>query len=659
MGDRSMAGIWQRILQWARSPIRVILLVGLIIAVWLGNDYGATFDEGRNANKGAAALRAYAGSKDYFELDALPDHGPIYFMLFNITAKAIHSLAPSWPEADGHHFTHSLMFLLTVYCFYRLSLRFMGQRPAWMATILFATQPLLFGNGFINQKDTPFMALFIASLVSGLAAADRLHGRTQPSPGAFLPALLADLRDAAAGIRAGWTGLSRRRKGVLAGILLLLGLLMLDLLWIGILRGLGESVLAAVYHGTAPPPLQRIFDSVATDAYKTPLEAYLAKFEAFYTEVRLPLLFLLPLVGLVVASRFLPGLGQIWGFSRTIVAEPMLWTSAFLLGATVCVRQLGVFVGGLVSLFFLYRTRLKSAFPLVLYWATGAAVTYATWPYLWPNPIRRFMESLFFAAQFPPHHTFFEGRWMSSRIAPWYYFPKLAAIELTEPAVVLLLLGAAAALWRLRRNRALWFPYSLLALWVGVPFAGLVFFDMTAYGNIRHLLFALPALLILAGIGLEAILQRLHRRWAEWLLLAVAVLPGVWALIWLHPYEYIYMNSLVGGVSGAYGEYELDRQCISLREAIEEVNRMAAPGATVMVMGQISAVVPYARLDLRLVDDREPFRSADYVLSCYWQSTIDLGPEGFDSIYKVRRGEAVLTELWRRQPVAPAPSAEP
>ena len=655
-----MAGIAQRMLQWVRSPIRVILLVGLIFAIWLGNDYGATFDEGRNANKGAAALRAYSGSKDYFELDALPDHGPIYFMFFNITAKVIHSLVPTWPEADGRHFTHSLMFLLAVYCFHRLSLRFMGQRAAWMATILFATQPLLFGNGFINQKDTPFMALFIASLVSGLAAVDRLHARGQPSLGTFLPALLADLRDAVARIRTGWTGLSRRRRVLLAGILLLLGLLMLDLLWIGILRRLGDSMLASIYRGAAPPPLQRLFDSIATDAYKTPLEAYLAKFEAFYAEVRLPLLVLLPLVGLVIASRFLPGLGEIWGFNRTIAAEPMLWLTALLLGATVGVRQLGVFVGGLVSLYSLYRMRLKAAFPLVLYWTAGAAVTYVTWPYLWANPIRRFMESLFFAAQFPPHHTFFEGRWMSSRIAPWYYFPKLAAIELTEPAILLLLIGSAAALWRLRRNQASWFLYSLLALWVGVPFAGLVFFDMTAYGNIRHLLFTLPALLIMAGIGLEAVLQRLRRRWAEWLFLAAVALPGIWALIWLHPYEYIYMNSLVGGVSGAYGRYELDRQCISLRGAIEEVNQIAAPGATVMVLGQISAVVPYARPDLRLIDDREPFRSADYVLSCYWQSTIDLGPEGFESIYKVRRGEAVLAELWRRlAAVAPIPTAEP
>jgi hypothetical protein len=76
-------------------------------------------------------------------------------------------------------------------------------------------------------------------------------------------------------------------------------------------------------------------------------------------------------------------------------------------------------------------------------------------------------------------------------------------------------------------------------------------------------------------------------------------------------------------------------------------------------MGQISAVVPYARPDIRLIDDREPFRSADYVLSCYWQSTIDLGPEGFESFYRVQRGEAVLTNLWRRLPLAATPSAEP
>jgi len=78
-----------------------------------------------------------------------------------------------------------------------------------------------------------------------------------------------------------------------------------------------------------------------------------------------------------------------------------------------------------------------------------------------------------------------------------------------------------------------------------------------------------------------------------------------------------------------------------------------------MVMRQISSVVPYARPDLRLIDDREPLRSAEYILSCTWHAVGDLRPEGFERIYDVRRGEAVLSSLWQRLPLAPAPSAEP
>jgi hypothetical protein len=622
----------------------------LVVGLFLGNDYGVTFDEERNATKGAAALRTYAGSREYFQLDALPDHGPIYFMFFNVTARIIHSLAPSWPEADGRHFTNFLMFLLAVWCFYRLCLRFVGCQPAWMATILFATQPLLFGNGFINQKDTPFMALFLAALVAGLAAADRLWARDQPAAGAFLPALLSELREVPVAVWDGWKRLSRGARSGLLALLLLAVLLALDLLWIGTLKGLGEAVLANLYRGSGPAPLQRLFEAIATDAYKTPLDVYLDKLGEVYDRIRLPLLLLLLPIMLILASRFLPRLGQAWGFSRRLAAEPMLWLAAFLLGATVNVRQLGVFVGGLVSLYLLYRNRLKAGFPLLLYWGAGGAVTYATWPYLWPDPIRRFVDSLFFAAQFPPHRTFFEGRWMSSRILPWYYFPKLVALQLTEPAVLLLVAGAGVALWRLRRDRTNWFLYALLALWVGVPLVGLVFFDMTIYGNLRHVLFTMPALALVGGIGLDAVLLRVRRPWAKGLALAAAVLPGVWALIGLHPYEYIYMNSLAGGVSGAYGQYELDRQCISLREGIEQANQITPPGAIVLVLRQISSVVPYARPDLRLIDDREPLRSGEYILSCYWPSATDLGPEGFEPIYEVRVGKAVLTDLWRRLP---------
>ncbi len=610
-----------------------------------------TFDEERNANVGTKALQAFTGSSAYFELDSLADHGPVYFMIFSATSRAMHRIFPSWPEADWRHFTTYLMFTLGVLCFYLLSLRLMRRRSAWMATIFFATQPLMFGQGFINQKDTPFMVFFLATLVTGMTAADPWRAQNE-GDGANAPR--EGIREAFlefwGGLRIDWQKLRGGTRLLLGVILVLTLLLVLDLAFIGATYTIGERTVIAAYEGHAPDLVQRLYNLMATDAYKTPLQAYMAKFESAYSQLRLALILVIACFALVVFSLFLPTLRKSWGFSWRAFRQPALLISAVLLGFTICVRQLGVFVGGLVSLYMLYRTRSRAVFPLILYWAMAAVAAFATWPYLWPDPFGRFMESLQLGVAFPPHRTFYQGRWISSKILPWHYFPRLASLELTEPAVLLILIGVGIAAWRLLKGDTRWFLYGLLGLWAGVPLVGLVFFDMTVYGNIRHLLFMLPPLLILAGIALEAVLGRLRRDWARWLAFGLAIAPGIWGIIRLHPYEYIYMNSLVGGVSGAYGQYELDRQCISLREGIEFVNEVAEPETTVMVLRQVSAVVPYARADLELIDDRWSVIFADFVLSCYWPGGTDLGPRGFEQVYEVRVGEAVLADVWQRPP---------
>src|SRR6266508_2052305 len=57
------------------------------------------------------------------------------------------------------------------------------------------------------------------------------------------------------------------------------------------------------------------------------------------------------------------------------------------------------------------------------------------------------------------------------------------------------------------------------------------------------------------------------------------------ACIHLHPYQYIYYNSLVGGVGGAYRNFELDYWDTSFREAMGYLNKNAKPGTTIMVIG--------------------------------------------------------------------------
>jgi len=648
MDDSSTHRIWLAITAGHR-PLVFLLVLGLGLGIVLGNDYGMSFDEGRNVGVGNAALAAYAGSASYFELGSLDEHGPAYFMLFVTTSKAVHALAPDWTLADGRHLTNYAMFLLAVASFYTIALRLFSKRVGWMATLLFASQPLLFGQAFINQKDIPFLGLFLATVATGLAAADAWAGERAKESGDDLPNQLPSLRD----LSEEFWALSRRLRTVLLGAAGLMAVVSLDLLLGGLLRHLGEYLIGLAYNGQAPFPLQATFNAMATDAYKTPLPIYIDKFRAGWRFVQIgaPLVFLA--VGLLAGGVFLPTPRSMWRSWLADTGRPSwrwsLMGSAILLGLTICVRQLGVFAGGLVTLAIMVRGGGRTVRPLVVYWVVAILVALATWPFLWPSPLARFWESMTLAANFPPHQTFFRGRWLRSSKYPWFYFPNLAGIQLTEPAVLLSVVGLLMAGWRLIRHGARSWLIALLGVWAGVPLVGLVFFKMTVYGNITHLIFILPPFFLLAGLAMEGAVNRLTRPWVQAVLLALVILPGVGSIAWLHPYEYIYINSFAGGVSGADGFYELDRACISLREGIEYVDRAAPPGATVMLPPQVVQVVPYARPDLRLIDNRVSFDEADYVINCAWTHGLPPWPsQDFHAVYEVSRGSAVLTTVYAR-----------
>jgi 4-amino-4-deoxy-L-arabinose transferase-like glycosyltransferase len=636
-------------LRKGHRPLLALLGVGLALGIAWGNDYGMSFDEGRNVGVGNASLATYTGSVNYYDLGSLDEHGPAYFMFFVATSRIIHAMAPSWTLADGRHLTNYLMFLLAVGCFYVIGLRLFSRRISWMATLLFASQPLLFGQAFINQKDIPFLGLFMATFATGLVAADSwARERRQPSPSEGGGGTLTS-----ATLRTEFLQLNRSLRRVIVGILIAMGLVTLDLAFGGLIRRLGDFMIGLAYHGEASFPLQQLFNAVATDAYKTALPIYIDKFHTGWRFVQwgLPLLFA---VMIAVAGGFI--LPTPRAKIRSWLAETTQWSwrwsllaSAVLLGLTICVRQLGVFVGGLVTLAVLYRGGGKTVLPLAVYWVVALIVAVATWPFLWPSPISRLWESMTVAVNFPPHQTFYRGRWLRSSRYPWYYFPNLAGIQLTEPGVLLNVAGPVLAVFKLfRRDQRSWL-LVLLGIWAGVPLVGLIAFKMTVYGNITHLIFILPPFFLMAGLVIEAVIARIRRVWVQAVLLVAALAPAVFGIIWLHPYEYIYINNFAGGVSKADGFYELDRACISLREGIEFLDRTAPTGATVMLPPQVVQVVPYARPDLHLIDNRVSYDRADYVINCTWTHGLPPWPsEDFHPIYKVTRGSAVLTTVYAR-----------
>ncbi len=132
-------------------------------------------------------------------------------------------------------------------------------------------------------------------------------------------------------------------------------------------------------------------------------------------------------------------------------------------------------------------------------------------------------------------------------------------------------------------------------------------------------------------------------------LVILVLLPGLYWDWQLHPYQYTYYNSLVGGVAGAFRSYDGDYWLSAYKDAIEYVNQVAPENASVNVWGNKKITLPYARADLKLMvsfntkDPGYPRNTlTDYaIISTYSNADQSCFPDSRE-IYQVRRGGAVL-----------------
>lgn len=208
-------------------------------------------------------------------------------------------------------------------------------------------------------------------------------------------------------------------------------------------------------------------------------------------------------------------------------------------------------------------------------------VMVAAWPWAHASVVSRPLEAMREAARFTSTFpVLFEGRtYMSDRL-PWYYLTKYLLIT-TPPATLLLAgLGLVAAareqIGRPRSDRA--FLMWIVELWLFVPLVVVTVLRVNVYDGLRHFLFVLPAIAVLAGLGGEAVAQRLTGR-IPGRVVCVAVLIAIVApaltMFRLHPYQMTYFNVFVGGVGEAHTAYETDYWTASYKEAIEWVNHEA------------------------------------------------------------------------------------
>jgi hypothetical protein len=294
--------------------------------------------------------------------------------------------------------------------------------------------------------------------------------------------------------------------------------------------------------------------------------------------------------------------GMVWSLAMMVRLMPELpRPKASSLGklALACGLTMGVRVGGLLApayfgllllLWGVWRAlEAKSArafrhLALTLFvraWALVAVVSYAIMLVLWPwaqqAPVANPLAALAaFSHQVFPYPTLFAGSYMLPAKLPWFYLPVYILIAL--PELVLLLLAAApvaawAALrrmpWPLERTRVL--AGFMLGFAVLFPVAYAIAIHAILFDGMRHFIFVLPPIAVIAALVADGCLDRLAR--VPWRRLAYAALMlyGVYhvgVMAALHPDEYVYYNLFVGGVRGARGMFKLDYWANSYAEAV-------------------------------------------------------------------------------------------
>jgi hypothetical protein len=266
-------------------------------------------------------------------------------------------------------------------------------------------------------------------------------------------------------------------------------------------------------------------------------------------------------------------------------------THAYLIGAmTLCALDVTIRRPGAAAQP-LARIALRTLAAMALAWITMIAL----WPWLQVgNPLRQFAIAYGHFTHNPMVFGFPSwGEVVMTNALPWHYIPGQFLARLPEGFLLLLAVGLATAArfafatlrrFQQRGSEGLKAPALVLTRARGtllvlaaalVPIGFVIVTQATHYDGVRHLLFVIPMLAVLAG-GAALRLVPFLRKFplvAATAAVAAAAHVGVTAvtLAKLHPLEYVAMNSLAGGTAGAADRFELDYWAVAASEALRRL----------------------------------------------------------------------------------------
>jgi hypothetical protein len=198
------------------------------------------------------------------------------------------------------------------------------------------------------------------------------------------------------------------------------------------------------------------------------------------------------------------------------------------------------------------------------------------WPWSIMEPGNPFRALTYFSYFFEkPWKEMFDGAMVSVPDMPWSYLPTLFALQLPEVLLGLSIAGVFGTIIALPRTDVTARRKSILlmlTLAATLPLVIAMVKRPALYNGIRHFIFVIPPMTVLAAITFDWVMRWLKENRRSWQPAALAIfafglLLPLSEMIRLHPYQYTHFNHIAGTVRGADDRFMLDYWGLAFKQA--------------------------------------------------------------------------------------------
>jgi hypothetical protein len=305
----------------------------------------------------------------------------------------------------------------------------------------------------------------------------------------------------------------------------------------------------------------------------------------------------------------------------------------------------------------------------LVYGLLATLIMLAVWPYLWENPIVNFIGVFRLMSDNPTNlAVLYEERIYRAGELPQTYLPFMLTTTLTEPVWILFFIGLLNVLI----NRSDIIPsdpskqkkyavsLSLVLAWFIILLAYVLIRKPAMYDGFRHFLFILPPVFVFAGFAIELSFKKIkqlgnslvvsenYNKSTFWLRAGFTVLliiSGLVGIHQLHPYEYAYYNSFIGGTDKAFRAYETDYWLTCYKDAVEELNDQVVEPVNLFVKREVYIAAIYANENITVHDLRYTayqIKPGDYVLVNTRTNDDNTTFKKFPAMIEIKRGKAIF-----------------